>query len=134
MWAQGGELVYAAPIEDEALADLAWLAVGVGPRTLALQGPGGATQRLIFTPRVVSNNQLSLQQMCEAGLGLGLMGSVDVQEAVAAGRLQQVLPQWQAGRLDISALTPQRDAQPAKVRLAVAALAGYLRALPGMRD
>ena len=34
--------------------------------------------------------------------------------------------------LDAWALTPQRAAQPAKVRHATHALAGYLRGLPGM--
>jgi len=31
-------------------------------------------------------------------------------------------------------VTPQRDAQPAKVRQAIAALQGYLRELPGVTD
>ena len=38
--------------------------------------------------------------------------------------------QWSFGTLDIWAVTPQRDAQPAKVRQAIEALQGYLRALP----
>ena len=124
------------PATPEGLLGQTWLGFAneAGGLLLDLQGPQGQRHSLRVQPRLASNNQLSLQQMCEAGLGLGLMGSVDVQEAVAAGRLLQVLPQWQAGRLDISALTPQRDAQPAKVRLAVESLAGYLRALPGMRE
>ena len=70
--------------------------------------------------------------MCEAGLGLALMGSMDVQEALQAGRLVRLLPQWSFGTLDIWAVTPQRDAQPAKVRQAIEALQGYLRTLPGV--
>ena len=82
-------------------------------------------------PRIASNNQLSIQQMCEAGLGLALMGSMDVQDALQAGRLVRLLPQWSFGTLDIWAVTPQRDTQPAKVRQAIAALQAYLRSLPG---
>jgi DNA-binding transcriptional LysR family regulator len=52
-------------------------------------------------PRIVSNNQLSIQQMCEAGLGVALMGSLDVQDALASGRLVRLLPQWTMGTLDI---------------------------------
>lgn len=100
---------------------------------LDLQGPDGATRSLRVEPRIVSNNQLSIQQMCEAGLGLALMGSLDVQDAHQAGRLVRLLPQWGLGTLGIWAVTPQRDAQPAKVRQAIEALHRYLITLPGVR-
>lgn len=99
---------------------------------LDLHGPDGATRSLRVAPRIVSNNQLSIQQMCEAGLGLALMGSVDVQDALQTGRLVRLLPEWNLGTLGIWAVTPQRDAQPAKVRQAIAALHGYLVTLPGV--
>jgi DNA-binding transcriptional LysR family regulator len=106
------------PATPEALQAADWLMLQDGtdtPRTL----PGTA---LTIRPRYTSNNQLSLQQLCEAGLGLAMLGDDDVAEALAAGRLLRlgsaidwpVLPVW--------ALTPQRDAQPAKVRHAIAAL------------
>ncbi len=100
---------------------------------LNLHGPDGATRSLRVAPRIVSNNQLSIQQMCEAGLGLALMGSLDVQDALQTGRLVRLLPQWNLGTLGIWAVTPQRDAQPAKVRQAIAALHSYLVTLPGVR-
>ena len=100
---------------------------------LDLHGPDGATRSLRVAPRIVSNNQLSIQQMCEAGLGLALMGSLDVQDALQTGRLVRLLPQWNLGTLGIWAVTPQRDAQPAKVRQAIAALHSYLVTLPGVR-
>ncbi len=99
---------------------------------LDLQGPDGAPRSLRVEPRIASNNQLSIQQMCEAGLGLALLGSLDAQDALQAGRLVRLLPQWSLGTLDIWAVTPQRDAQPAKVRQAIAALHGYLVTLPGV--
>ena len=106
------------PATPEALQAADWLMLQDGtdtPRSL----PGTA---LTIRPRYTSNNQLSLQQLCEAGLGLAMLGDDDVAEALAAGRLLRldsaidwpVLPVW--------ALTPQRDAQPAKVRHAIAAL------------
>ena len=85
-------------------------------------------------PRIASNNQLSIQQMCEAGLGLALVGSMDSHDALQAGRLVRLLPDWTLGTLDIWAVTPQRDAQPAKVRQAIDALQAYLRGLPGVTD
>src|SRR3990167_1366761 len=101
---------------------------------LDLRSPEGEARSLHVEPRIASNNQLSIQQMCEAGLGLALIGSMDVQEALQAGRLVRLLPGWQFGALDIWAVTPQRDAQPAKVRQAIAALQTYLLKLPGIAE
>lgn len=100
-----------------------------------LRSPDGEARSVRVEPRIGSNNQWSIQQMCEAGLGLALMGSMDVQEALATGRLVRLLPAWRFGPADglgIWAVTPQRDTQPAKVRQAVAALAQYLKAMPGV--
>lgn len=97
-----------------------------------VRSPQDETRTLRLTTRIASNNQLSIQQMCESGLGPALLGSMDVQEALADGRLQRLLPDWDFGALDLWAVTPQRDAQPAKVRLAIAALGQYVRSLPGV--
>ena len=117
---------HGVPTTPEALETANWLMLQDGtdtPRAL----PG---TRLTITPRYTSNNQLSLQQLCEAGLGLAMLGDEDVAAAVAAGRLLRldsaidwpVLPVW--------ALTPQRDAQPAKVRHAIAALRAHFEGQP----
>lgn len=47
---------------------------------------------------------------------------------LAEGRLVQLLPDWRLPPLTIYASTPQRDAQPAKVRHAIAALREWLAA------
>ena len=66
--------------------------------------------------------------------GLALVGSMDSHDALQAGRLVRLLPEWSFGTLDIWAVTPQRDAQPAKVRQAIAALHAYLKQVPGISD
>lgn len=122
------------PQHPDALLSHSWLGlVRDGENLLAeWHGAAGEARLLRVEPRIASNNQLSLQQMCEAGLGLAMLGSCDVHEALQAGRLVRLLPQWQLGTLDVWAVTPQRDTQPAKVRLAIAALHAYLRQVPGM--
>jgi DNA-binding transcriptional LysR family regulator len=122
------------PRDLDALLGHAWLglAQASGGLLVDAHGPGGATRGLRVEPRIASNNQLSIQQMCQAGLGPALLGSLDVQDALAAGDLVRLLPDWAFGTLGIWAVTPQRDAQPAKVRQAIAALAHYLRTLPGV--
>lgn len=127
---------HGAPRDPDALLTHSWLGFARegGGLLIDLQSPLGAPQTLRVEPRIASNNQLSIQQMCEAGLGLALVGSMDAHEALQAGRLVRLLPEWSFGSLDIWAVTPQRDAQPAKVRQAIAALHGYLRQVPGISD
>ena len=122
------------PTHPDTLLTQGWLGFDREQGTLhwEVRSPQDETRTLRVNTRIASNNQLSIQQMCEAGLGPALLGSMDVQEALAAGRLQRLLPDWGFGALDLWAVTPQRDAQPAKVRLAIAALGQYLRGLPGV--
>jgi DNA-binding transcriptional LysR family regulator len=125
---------HGTPDQPEQLLQHQWLGFARegGGLALDLQGPHGATRSLRAEPRLVSNNQLSIQQMCVSGLGLALLGSIDASEHIAAGRLVRLLPEWTLRSLDIWAVTAQRDAQPAKVRLAIAELQRYLLAQPGV--
>ena len=121
------------------LADLAaqqWLGAPRQGSTLQteLTGPAGRRETLRVDARITSNNQLTLQQMCVAGLGVAGLVRSDADEDLRAGRLVELLPEWRAAPIDIWAVTPQRDNQPAKVRHAIAALAASLRALPGAVD
>lgn len=118
---------------DELLAHQ-WLAFerdGQGVH-LSLTGPDGAPAQLRTEARIRSNNQLSLQQMCAAGLGLARLAVVDADEELRAGRLLPVLPAWRHEPLPAWAVTPQRDAQPAKVRHAIDALQAHLLTQPGV--
>ena len=72
--------------------------------------------------------------MCVAGLGVAALVRSDADDDLRAGRLVELLSQWRAAPIDIWAVTPQRDNQPAKVRHAMTALAASLRALPGAVD
>ena len=118
------------------LAAHQWLGAPRQGTTLQLDllGPPGHSESLRVEPRITSNNQLTLQQMCVAGLGLAMLVRSDVDDDLQAGRLAEVLPPWRLAPIDIWAVTPQRDSQPAKVRHAIAALAASLRALPGATD
>lgn len=110
------------PGTPEALLAADWLMLQDGtdqPRRL----PG---TELSVRPRYTSNNQLTLQQLCEAGLGLAPLGDEDVAESVDAGRLLRLDTELALPDLPVWALTPQRDAQPAKVRHAIAALKAHL--------
>lgn len=124
---------HGAPQSPDDLLSHQWLAFARDGSSLhlPLSGPQHETRLLRVEARISSNNQLSLQQMCVAGLGLARLAQVDVQDDLDAGRLLPVLRHWRVDALDVWAVTPQRDAQPAKVRTAIAALDRYLAALPG---
>jgi DNA-binding transcriptional LysR family regulator len=81
------------------------------------------------TPRIISNQQYALQQLCSEGLGLARLFSLEVANQVHSGQLLRLLPDWDCGSLRISALTPERQALPARVRLALAALQAHFAPL-----
>lgn len=120
------------------LAAHRWIAV-VTPEggvdiDLRLTGPDGSSRSLQVEARLTTNNHMALQQMCLAGLGLALMVRADIDDELRRGRLVPVLAGWQLPALPVWAVTPQRDAQPAKVRHAIEALRSYLLGVPGARE
>ena len=98
---------------------------------ILLTGPQAQTQELRVEPRVTSNNQLTLHQLCAAGLGIGMMARADIDDELRTGSLVPVLPDWHMARIDLWAVTPQRDRQPANVRHAIAALQAHFKTVPG---
>ncbi|TWI69745.1 DNA-binding transcriptional LysR family regulator [Pseudoduganella lurida] len=121
-------------------ADLAahhWIAsvrdVGDGATTLPLPLQHGSGERAhVDVPvRIASNNHLALQQMCEGGAGIARLADIDVHPALEAGRLVRLLPDWRFVPLPVALLTPRRDGEPAKVRVAAAALQDYFAGIAG---
>jgi DNA-binding transcriptional LysR family regulator len=97
----------------------------------AVAGDNSQTERIRVEPRVVSNNQLTLEQMCAAGLGLALLVRPDIEQDLRAGRIVPLLTDWQLPATPVWGVVPQRDTQPAKVRHAMAALQAAFQGLPG---
>ena len=134
---------HGAPTSPQDLARHQWLASArdtvdmslddsLPTLALDLQGAGGEQQRVQVGVRIASNNQFALQQMCEQGLGFARLAHADVVQALARGALVRLLPQWRFTPMPVTAVTPQRDAEPAKVRVAVEALKHYFATLPGL--
>lgn len=71
------------PAAPAGLVTLQWLAgVGRGQQGLMLEllGPSQQVETLRVQPRIVSNNQLSLQQMAVEGLGVAQLTRADVED------------------------------------------------------
>jgi DNA-binding transcriptional LysR family regulator len=123
----------AAPADGAARAAGRGIFAGAQPAAMALDmhSAGGERQRVQVQARVASNNQMSLQQMCEHGLGIARLAHADAGPALARGALVRVLPQWRFAALPVWAVTPRRhEAEAAKVRGAVDCLKRYFAALP----
>ena len=103
------------------------------PVTMALEARSadGEPQHVQVQARIASNNQISLQQMCEHGLGIAHLGYADVTPALARGALVRLLPQWRFASMPVWVVTPHRDeGEAAKVREAVEHLKRYFATLP----
>ena len=128
-FAAPGNAVLVGPAKGVGKSALA----GTQPATMPLDmhSAAGERHRIHVQARIASNNQLSLQQMCEHGLGIARLSHADVAPALARGALVRVLPHWQFSAMPVWAVTPRRDeAEAAKVRGAVDHLRRYFATLP----
>lgn len=82
-------------------------------------------------PRIASQNQPAVLRLCEAGLGVAVLTSLDAAPLLESGSLQRLLPEWEVPSLPVWAVTPHRQTQPAKVRQAIVLLQDHLAGLPG---
>ncbi len=122
------------PSNPQALQAWPWMARNIGTNnnsaSMQLQHRHSGERVLLHTtPRIISNQQYALQQLCSEGLGLARLFSLEVADQVRSGQLLRLLPDWDCGSLRISALTPERQALPARVRLALAALQAHFAPL-----
>lgn len=116
------------PTVPSDLVQHSWLTLTVleEPQWVDLIGPAGEQERLRVEGRIASNNANSLKQLTLAGLGIARQPLPDVAAELADGRLLRILPDWSVPDIGVYAVTPRREAQPAKVRHAIEALRVYL--------
>ncbi len=104
------------------------------PLRLELTAPGGQEQALELPIRIATTNQIALQQLCEQGMGIACLAYADVRAALERGALTRVLPQWRLPSRPVTLVTTRRKGEPAKVRVAVAALQRYFTVLGGLSN
>ncbi|MBA0448483.1 LysR substrate-binding domain-containing protein [Stenotrophomonas maltophilia] len=82
---------------------------------------------VLVEPRVamVGNESQLLIAAAEAGLGITVLPRSLCAAAIAAGRLQRVLPAWHAGEVTTTVLLPHRRGQLPGVRVVVDALVAH---------
>ena len=114
--------------EELSQHELLILSVLNQPTFVELHQHGQPSRRVRVQGRIAGNSAQALKLMMLQGLGITRLPEVDIADELADGRAVAVLADWQLAPLGIYAVTPARDSQPAKVRLAIAALRDYLGA------
>ena len=94
-----------------------------------LVGEQGTNEVVTVPLRTSTTNQISLQQLCEQGMGIARLFHLDARPALERGALVRALPQRRMPPLALTLLTRSREAEPAKVRVALAALKTYFSPL-----
>ncbi|WP_425327432.1 LysR family transcriptional regulator [Pseudomonas nitroreducens] len=118
----------AAIDHPQQLQNVDWLALNTVAHQayLTVSGPDGETCKLRLEARVAANSMIALRQFTLDGLGASCQPEPEVREALEEGRLVRLLPEWSLPPFGIYAVTPRRDAQPAKVKVAIEALRRHL--------
>lgn len=118
-----------APREPGDLAGWPWLALASsrfgGPREETFWSLMGR-RRVRIKPVLISEGVTSLREAARAGLGVAVLPEWLIGEDLVSGRLQRVLPAWQARDLAASIVYPVQRRLPARVRAFVDHAAAYM--------
>lgn len=120
---------HGAPQSPEELSAHAVLILSVMNQAefIELHRDGEPSRRVRVSGPVVGNSAEAVKQMMLQGLGIIRIPGPDAAPLIEDGLAVPVLPDWSMAPLGVYALTVQRDSQPAKVRLAIAAIGDYLQ-------
>jgi DNA-binding transcriptional LysR family regulator len=119
------------PRELESHAWLGFRPMGAESSGVLFIGPDGERFANKLQVCVQASQVTILHSLCVAGWGISAVVSDDDRKAIHDGRLVPVLPDWTLPELVISAVTPRRGEQPAKVRHAMALLVDYVAGIAG---
>jgi DNA-binding transcriptional LysR family regulator len=128
----------ALPTQPSDLATWPWVEVSLNAGAPLLLRNGKRRAELPWQGQVVVNSVGMLRQLVLAGAGVGLLADVMCEAEVRTGRLQRLLPAWQASAVPAWVLLPSKNL-PARTRAFVEHLAQALQAgrgpaaVPGLR-
>lgn len=124
------------PVENVAqLATLPWMALSQFYRTEITLNHihDEVSQTLTINPRLTSDSLYAVHKLLFSDLGMALMSSWIVEEDLAAGRLVQPFPEWQAPPLPVWLTYPWASYYPARLRHFFAMIKHVVPNLAGTR-
>ena len=95
-----------APRGPADLASWDWLHLSPVPLGLTLRDDDGRATTVKFKPRVSADDALALYRLARAGLGLAYVPEFLVEDDVADGTVQVVLPRWSLEPVGVYAVWP----------------------------
>jgi len=106
------------PRQPADLAELPWIAIPAFYRreVTLTHAHTGEQRQVSFRPQLVTDSLYALRNTAVEGLGVAVGSSWVLNEDVAAGRLVQLLPDWQPAPLPVCLLYPYARFQPARLR------------------
>jgi DNA-binding transcriptional LysR family regulator len=106
------------PTHPDQLSALPWIAVSTFYRNEAAltHARTGETVRFAIQPRLYTDNLYAMRSATLEGLGAAIGSSWALREELAAGRLVQLAPDWQAAPLPIHLIYPPARFYPARLR------------------
>ena len=109
------------------------LKVGWQPVTghWSLENKDGLKTTISFSPQLCSDDMTTLKQAAAKGLGIVSMPAYTCRDELNDGSLVRVLPEWVAGKAQLTLVTPSRRGQSASVRALVDYLLNNLNARIG---
>lgn len=130
LWGEG------PPPQDPAdLARLPWLALNTFYRNeVVLQHAARSeTRRIAIQPRLSTDHLHAVCNAALAGLGVCIASTWAVTDALAAGRLVQLAPEWAAPHLPISLVHRPTRLPPARLRAFIEVMREHLPQVPGVQ-
>jgi DNA-binding transcriptional LysR family regulator len=103
-----------------------------GSDTLILKGPDGQRHAVPFGGRFRADHGLAAREALAAGRGIGPAHPWLVDDLLADGRLEVILPGWEPPPVPLSLLIVPERAGIARVRLLVDFLAERIGGIPGI--
>ena len=111
------------PATPQALRDHDSIAASPSLAVWRLRSQSGEEVEVAPAPRLYADESVPLLKAAEADLGVTRLPEHIAAEALAAGRLVRVLPEWSAGTVMTTILTPHRRSQLPAVRAVIDFLA-----------
>jgi len=119
---------HGVPFEPTELMNHQWLALSVqaSPHSKTFYHKKTAEQKQVSLQGSISINSVeAIISAALSGLGVAMLAKVTVEEALNAGKLVCLLPDYQAAPVPIYAVYPHREHLPAKVKVFLKLLEQY---------
>jgi len=110
--------IHGTPQHPRELAQHAWIALSLlpSPLTWRFVSASGGEEVVRLTARLQTDSPAALRALVTSAAGLSVLNTHGMAEALAAGRLQYLFPDWSLPRGGIYAVYPPGGQPPAKVR------------------